>query len=79
MGSGAFSRGTMATSSAPIWDVLGREGWRWREPRLVIRYALKYFARVCDELIDPAELVHSHDPFHRRPGSLLPPLPGPAT
>ena len=48
----------------PDLDVLGREGWRWREPRLVIRYALKYFARVCDELIDPAELVHSHDPFH---------------
>ena len=48
----------------PDLDVLGREGWRWREPRLVIWYALKYFARVCDELIDPAELVHSHDPFH---------------
>ena len=48
----------------PELNVLGREGWRWREPRLVIRYALKYFARVCDELIDPAELVHSHDPFH---------------
>ena len=48
----------------PDLDVLGREGWRWREPRLVIRYALKYFARVCDELIDPAKLVHSHDPFH---------------
>ena len=24
----------------------------------------KYFGRICDELIDPAELVHSHDPFH---------------
>ena len=48
----------------PDLDVLGREGWRWKEPRLVIRYALKYFGRICDELIDPAELVHSHDPFH---------------
>ena len=48
----------------PDLDILEREGWRWKEPRLVIRYALKYFARVCDELIDPAELVHSHDPFH---------------
>ena len=48
----------------PELNVLGREGWRWKEPRLVIRYALKYFGRICDELIDPAELVHSHDPFH---------------
>ena len=48
----------------PELNVLEREGWRWREPRLVIRYALKYFGRICDELIDPAELVHSHDPFH---------------
>ena len=48
----------------PDLDVLEREGWRWKEPRLVIRYALKYFGRICDELIDPAELVHSHDPFH---------------
>ena len=48
----------------PELNVLEREGWRWKEPRLVIRYALKYFGRICDELIDPAELVHSHDPFH---------------
>ena len=48
----------------PDLDILEREGWRWREPRLVIRYALKYFARVCDELINPGELTRSWDPFH---------------
>ena len=48
----------------PDLDVLGREGWRWKEPRLVIRYALKYFGRICDELIDPGELTRSWDPFH---------------
>ena len=45
-------------------DVLEREGWRWEEPRLVIRHALKYFERICDELIDPGELTGSWDPFH---------------
>ena len=45
-------------------DILEGEGWRWREPRLVIRYGRKYFERLCDELIDPGELVRSGDPFH---------------
>ena len=48
----------------PDLDVLEREGWRWKEPHLVMRHGPKYFERLCDELIDPAELVHSHDPFH---------------
>ena len=48
----------------PDLDVLEREGWRWKEPHLVMRHGRKYFERLCDELIDPAELVHSHDPFH---------------
>ena len=48
----------------PDLDILEREGWRWKEPRLVIRHGGKYSGRICDELIDPAELVHSHDPFH---------------
>ena len=48
----------------PDLDVLEREGWRWGEPRLVIRHARKYFERICDEFIDPGELISSWDPFH---------------
>ena len=48
----------------PDVDVLEREGWRWKEPRLVIRHGGKYFERLCDELIDPGELTSSWDPFH---------------
>ena len=48
----------------PDLDLLEREGWRWREPHLVIRNAGKHFARICDELIEPRALVHSGDPFH---------------
>ena len=48
----------------PELDVLERAGWRWKEPRLVTRHGRKYFERLCDELIDPGELVGSWDPFH---------------
>ena len=48
----------------PDLDLLEGEGWRWREPRLVVRHGRKYFARICDELIDPDELATSRDPFH---------------
>ena len=48
----------------PELDVLEREGWRWQEPRLVMRHGRKYFERLCDELIDPGELVGSWNPFH---------------
>ena len=48
----------------PDLDVLEREGWRWREPHLVIRHGRKFFERLCDELIDPGELIDSGDPFH---------------
>ena len=48
----------------PDLNVLEREGWRWREPRLVIRHGLKFFERLCDELIAPEELIDSWDPFH---------------
>ena len=48
----------------PDLDLLEREGWRWREPRLVIRHGRKFFERLCDELIDPGELIGSGDPFH---------------
>ena len=48
----------------PDLDLLEREGWRWREARLVIRSARKHFERICDELIDLEELTGSRDPFH---------------
>ncbi len=48
----------------PDLDVLEREGWRWKEPHLVMRHGRKYFERLCDELIDPEELIGSRDPFH---------------
>ena len=48
----------------PDLDILEREGWRWREPRLVVRHGLKHFERICDEMIDPDELVGSDDQFH---------------
>ena len=48
----------------PDLNVLERRGWRWREPRLVIRHGRKFFERLCDELIDPEELLNSWDPFH---------------
>ena len=48
----------------PDLDILEREGWRWREPRLVVRHGLKHFERMSDELIDPDELVGSDDQFH---------------
>ena len=38
-------------------------GWRWREPRLVIRHGQKYLDRICDELIPPEDLASSPDRF----------------
>ena len=43
---------------------LEQRGWRWREPRLVVRNASRYIERVCNELIDPEDLEWSADPFH---------------
>ena len=48
----------------PDLDVLEREGWRWREPGLVIANGRKFFERICDELVDPGVLAGSADPFH---------------
>ena len=48
----------------PERDVLERAGWRWKEPRLVLRHGRRYFERLCDELIDPEDLVGSWDPLH---------------
>ena len=52
----------------PDLDVLEAEGWRWREPHLVVRHGLKHFERICDELIDPDGLAGSDDPFHAAVG-----------
>ena len=39
---------------------LGRlEGRGWRRPEAVVRNASRYFDRICDELIDPRELIDS--------------------
>ena len=48
----------------PDLGILEAEGWRWREPRLVVRHGRKYFERIGDELIDPDDLAGSGDPFH---------------
>ena len=48
----------------PDLNVLERQGWRWREPRLVIRHGRKFFERLSDELIAPEALIDSGDPFH---------------
>ena len=48
----------------PDLNVLEREGWRWREPHLVIRHGRRFFERLCDELIDPEALIESGNPFH---------------
>ena len=48
----------------PDLDILESEGWRWREPHLVIRHGRQYFERICDEKVEPEELVRSGDLFH---------------
>ena len=48
----------------PDLNVLEREGWRWREPHLVIRHGRRFFERLCDELIAPEALIDSWNPFH---------------
>ena len=48
----------------PDLNLLERQGWRWREPHLVIRHGRKFFERLSDELIAPEALTSSWDPFH---------------
>ena len=59
-------------------DLVDLEGRGWRLPPAVVRNALKYFERICDEVINPS----GPDPFaqflHRRRGPLLPALRAPA-
>ena len=38
-------------------------GWRWREPRLVVKYGQRYFDRISDELISAQDLAGSPDRF----------------
>ena len=46
---------------APDWDVLSRRGW-WDEVRAA-HEAARYFDRICDESLDPLDLVASEAPF----------------
>ena len=43
-----------------LGDLAGRG---WRRPDAVVRNALKYFDRICDELILPGDLTHSDSRF----------------
>ena len=49
-------------------DLPGLERGRWRLPETVVRNSAKYFDRICDELIDPWELVGSRSRFKRALG-----------
>ena len=47
--------------SAPTW-------WTWRAgagevPPAVVKGALKYFERICDEVINPRDLTRSRSSF----------------
>ena len=44
-------------------DLEDLEGRGWRRRRSVVRNALKYFDRICDELILPWNLTRSRSPF----------------
>ena len=39
------------------------EGRGWRLPPAVVRNALKYFERICDEVINPRDLTRSRSSF----------------
>ena len=44
-------------------DLRELEGRGWRRPPGVVRSALKYFERVCDEVINPRDLTRSRSAF----------------
>ena len=46
----------------PDREILRRQGWRTHD--LVLRQARKYFERIAEEGIDPADLADSDNPFH---------------
>ena len=46
---------------APEWDILSRRGWR--DEVRAAHEATRYFDHICDEAIDPLELIASEPPF----------------
>ena len=44
-------------------DLRDLEGRGWRRPPAVVRNALKYFERICDEVINPRDLTRSRSSF----------------
>ena len=44
-------------------DLLDLEGRGWRRPPAVVKGALKYFERICDEAINPRDLTRSRSAF----------------
>ena len=44
-------------------DLQDLEGRGWRLPPAVVRNALKYFERICDEVINPRDLTRSRSSF----------------
>ena len=44
-------------------DLRDLEGRGWRRPPVVVKNALKYFERICDEVIHPRDLTRSRSSF----------------
>ena len=44
-------------------DLVDLEGRGWRRPTAVVKGALKYFERICDEVINPRDLTRSRSSF----------------
>ena len=44
-------------------DLVELEGRGWRKPAAVVKNALKYFERICDEVISPRDLTRSRGSF----------------
>ena len=44
-------------------DLVDLEGRGWRRPPAVVKNALKYFERICDEVIHPRDLTRSRSSF----------------
>ena len=44
-------------------DLRDLEGRGWRRPPAVVKNALKYFERICDEVINPRDLTRSRSSF----------------
>ena len=44
-------------------DLVELEGRGWRHPPAVVKNALKYFERICDEVINPRDLTRSISSF----------------